>query len=319
METRANYVAVGTFVVALLAGIVIMALWLARIEFNRDFALYDIYFTGSVIGLGQGSAVSYNGIQIGRVTEIRVDPQNLQQVRVTIEVNQPALIKTDVVASLESQGLTGVAYVELSGGSKEAPELEARPGERYPVIASHPSRLQSLVSSAPEALAHLIEVADRVAAILDDRNRTAIADILDNTRRVTGAAAARVGDIETVLGDTAAAAREMRSTLAAANETLADLRQMIGTKGGDARATLQSIDEASRKLEQLLTHVDALVQENRGPLRDFSQRGLNELSQLMIDARTLVAGLTRLTDEIQRDPARFLFGDRGDGYRLPAR
>jgi len=319
METRANYVAVGTFVVALLAGIVIMALWLARIEFNRDFALYDIYFTGSVIGLGQGSAVSYNGIQIGRVTEIRVDPQNLQQVRVTIEVNQPALIKTDVVASIESLGLTGVAYVELSGGSKEAPELEARSGERYPVIASHPSRLASLVASAPEALAHLIEVADRVAAILDDRNRTAIADILDNTRRVTGAAAARVGDIETVLGDTAAAAREMRSTLAAANETLADLRQMIGTKGGDARATLQSIDEASRKLEQLLTHTDALVQENRGPLRDFSQRGLNELSQLMIDARTLVAGLTRLTDEIQRDPARFLFGDRGDGYRLPAR
>ena len=319
METRANYVAVGTFVVALLAGIVIMALWLARIEFNRDFALYDIYFTGSVIGLGQGSAVSYNGIQIGRVTEIRVDPQNLQQVRVTIEVNQPALIKTDVVASIESLGLTGVAYVELSGGSKEAPELEARSGERYPVIASHPSRLASLVASAPEALAHLIEVADRVAAILDDRNRTAIADILDNTRRVTGAAAARVGDIETVLGDTAAAAREMRSTLAAANETLADLRQMIGTKGGDARATLQSIDEASRKLEQLLTHTDALVQENRGPLRDFSQRGLNELSQLMIDARTLVAGLNRLTDEIQRDPARFLFGDRGDGYRLPAR
>jgi len=319
METRANYVAVGTFVVALLAGIVIMALWLARIEFNRDFALYDIYFTGSVIGLAQGSAVSYNGIQIGRVTEIRVDPQNLQQVRVTIEVNQPALIKTDVVASLESQGLTGVAYVELSGGSKGAPELEARPGERYPVIASRPSRLQSFVSSAPEALARLIDVADRLAAILDDRNRTAITDILDNTRRVTGAAAARVGDIDTVLGDTAAAAREMRSTLAAANETLADLRQMIGTKGGDARTALQSIDEATRKLDQLLNHADALVQENRGPLRDFSQRGLNELTQLMIDARTLVAGLTRLTDEIQRDPARFLFGDRGEGYRLPAR
>ena len=319
METRANYVAVGTFVVALLAGIVIMALWLARIEFNRDFALYDIYFTGSVIGLAQGSDVSYNGIQIGRVTEIRVDPQNLQQVRVTIEVNQPALIKTDVLASLESQGLTGVAYVELSGGSKSAPEVEARPGERYPVIASRPSRLQSFVSSAPEALARLIDVADRMAAILDDRNRTAIADILDNARRVTGAAAARVGDIDTVLGDTAAAAREMRSTLAAANETLADLRQMIGTKGGDARTALQSIDEATHKLEQLLNHTDALVQENRGPLRDFSQRGLNELTQLMIDARTLVAGLTRLTDEIQRDPARFLFGDRGEGYRLPAR
>jgi phospholipid/cholesterol/gamma-HCH transport system substrate-binding protein len=314
METRANYVAVGAFVLAVVTGVVVLVLWLAKIEF-RDFALYDIYFTGSVTGLAQGAPVNYNGIQVGRVTEIRVDPQNLQQVRVTIEVNQPALIKSDAVASLESQGFTGVALVEIAGGSKDAPELEAEPGQRYPVIASRQSRLEAVVASAPEALARLIEVADRVAAILDDQNRAAIAETLDNIRRITAVAAAHAGDIDSFLGDTTAAVREMRATLAAANQVLLEFRQLVGERG-EARNALQAIDEAARQLDRLTAHLDALVQENRPSVRDFTQRGLNELSQLMVDSRTLVAGLTRLADEIQRDPARFLFGDRGgEGYR----
>jgi phospholipid/cholesterol/gamma-HCH transport system substrate-binding protein len=96
---------------------------------------------------------------------------------------------------------------------------------------------------------------------------------------------------------------------------LADLRQLVGEKG-DARVALKDIDEASRKLEQLEGHLDALVQENRPPLREFTGRGLNELSQLLVDARGLVAGLTRLVDDIERDPSRFLFGsNRREGYQ----
>ncbi|HKW54755.1 MAG TPA: MlaD family protein, partial [Stellaceae bacterium] len=156
METRANYVAVGAFVLLLLAGAVVALLWLARGQFNRESTYYDIYFSGSVTGLAQGSAVRYNGIQIGRVVEIRIDPQNTSQVRATIEVDQAAaVIKSDVVASLEVQGLTGAAFIEITGGSQGAPPLQRREGERYPVIASRPSGLQQVVTSAPEALARL--------------------------------------------------------------------------------------------------------------------------------------------------------------------
>jgi phospholipid/cholesterol/gamma-HCH transport system substrate-binding protein len=118
-----------------------------------------------------------------------------------------------------------------------------------------------------------------------------------------------------VVGDTAAAVRELRGTLATANQTLLELRELIGDKG-DARNALQGIDQASRKLDKLATNLDALVQENRGPLRDFSQRGLTQLSQLLVDARTLVGELTRLSDEIERDPTRFFFGaNRREGYQ----
>ena len=315
METRADYVAVGAFVLAILIGIVVAVLWIARVEFRQQFSYYDIYFTGSVTGLAQGSAVSYNGIRVGRVTELRIDPQNLQQVRVTIEVNQADLIRSDAVASLEFQGLTGVATIEITGGSQEAPPLVAKDAQRYPVIASVQSGLQRVVANAPEALSRLIDVADRLAAVLDEKNRAAIADTLENIRRVTAVAAARSGDLDSMLGDSAVAVRELRGTLAAASQTLDQLRQMVG-EHGEARSTLKSIDEASRQLGQLAGDVDRIVQDNRQPLRDFGQRSLNELSQLLIDARSLVQELTRVTDELERDPPRFLFGgNRREGYQ----
>jgi phospholipid/cholesterol/gamma-HCH transport system substrate-binding protein len=315
METRANYVAVGAFVLVVLIGIVTVVLWLARVEFRREFTYYDIYFTGSVAGLAQGAEVRYSGIRVGRVTEIRIDPQNLQQVRVTVELDQTALIKADAVASLEFQGLTGTSYIEISGGSQKAPPLEVRPGQRYPVIASKPSGLERVFASAPEVLARLLEVADRLNAFLDERNRAAIAETLDNMRRLTAVAAARAGDLDTMIADTAEAMRELRATLTTADQTLAELRQLVGERG-EVRGALQAIDGASRKLDKLETDLDALVQENRPPLRDFTQRGLNELSQLIVDARSLVGELTRLSEEIERDPARFLFGgERREGYQ----
>jgi len=315
METRANYAAVGAFVLAVLIAIVVVTLWLARVEFRSEFTYYDIYFTGSVTGLAQGSEVRYNGIRVGRVTEIRIDPQNLQQVRVTVELDQTALIKADAVASLEFQGLAGTSYIEISGGSQKAPPLEVRPGQRYPVIASQQSGLQRVFASAPEVLARLLDIADRLNAILDERNRAAIAETLENLRRLTAVASARAGDLDSVIADAATAMHELSNTLSVADQTLVELRQLIGEKG-DARGALQAIEGASRKLDKLTTDLDALVQENRPPLRDFTQRSLNELNQLMVDARALVGELTRLSEEIERDPARFLFGgERREGYQ----
>lgn len=315
METRANYVAVGAFVLLMLVGILIAALWIARIEFGREHSFYDIYFSGSVTGLAPGSEVRYNGIRVGRVEEIRIDPQNLQRVRVTVELEQPALIKSDAVASLEVQGLTGAAYIEISGGSQSSPLLAAQAGQRYPVITSRPSGLQRVFASAPELLARLAEVADKLSDVLDERNRAAIAETLDNIRRVTAVAAARSGDLDGAIGDTAAAMHDLRNMLASANDTLQQLHTLMGDQGEGGHA-LKSIDEASRKLDKLATNLDALVQETRPPLRDFSQHGLGQLSQLLVDARRLVGQLTRLSDEIERDPARFLFGgNRREGYQ----
>ncbi|HYM02000.1 MAG TPA: MlaD family protein [Stellaceae bacterium] len=315
METRANYIAVGAFVLFVLVAIVFAGLWLTRIELNQEFSNYDIFFDGSVTGLAKGAPVRYNGIQVGRVVEIRLNPQNLSQVRVTIEVDQTTQIKADSVASLEVQGLTGVAFVEITGGSQHAEPLTRKEGQRYPVIASRQSGLQQFVTNAPEVLNRVILLTDKLAALFNDKNQAAISETLENVRRLTEVTANRAGDVDAALGEAAGAMRDLRATLSTANQTILDVRRLV-TEGGEGQKALKSIDEASHKLEQLESHLDALVQEERGPLRDFSQNGLNQLSQLLADARTLVAGLTRLVDDIQRDPPRFFFGgDRREGYQ----
>jgi phospholipid/cholesterol/gamma-HCH transport system substrate-binding protein len=306
METRANYVAVGAFVLAMLAAVVVAVAWLGASSFNRDFAHYDINFTGSVTGLTQGSAVRYNGIQVGRVLELRINPKNLEQVRVTIEVDPTIQIRSDAVASLEVQGLTGLAFINITGGSQGGQPLERKEGERYPVIVSQQSGLQRVVTSAPEALMRMIEVADRLSQIFDDKNRAALAETLQNVRQLTAAAAGRSADIDAALADTAVAAHELRGTAA-------ELRQLFGE--GDARNMFVTLADTAKKLDRLADHMDGLVQENRPTLRDFGQNGLSQLSQLIVDSRALITSLNRVADELQRDPSRFLFGDRRGGYQ----
>ena len=145
MENKANYVLVGSFVLIVVLGLFGFVIWLAKLEVDREFARYTIYFEGSVAGLSTASSVLYNGIPVGTVETIGIDPKNPQQVRVVIEVATDTPVKRDSVAELQAQGITGVSLVALTGGSAGSPDLnEIREGERYPIIDSRPSQFQRL-------------------------------------------------------------------------------------------------------------------------------------------------------------------------------
>ncbi|HXP31728.1 MAG TPA: MlaD family protein [Stellaceae bacterium] len=314
METRAANVAVGSFVLILLAGVVIAVLWFARVQVGEGVNFYDIYFTGSVAGLDRGSTVRQNGVPIGRVTDIKLDPQNPKQVRVTVRVDQDVEIKSDAIAALELVGLTGGEQIDITGGSRDAPPLERKGDERYPVIASTTSGLQQVVTSAPELLARAMALMDQASDLLNEHNRAAIAQTLDNLRQVTAAAAGHSDEIGSAIADGAAAAHDLRDTLAHANEVIAELRRMAAP-GGNLDGAIKDLDRSAQQLAEIEKHLDGLVQENRPAIRDFTQRGLTELQQLIEASNGLVADLSRLADSLERDPSRFLFGDRRQGYQ----
>ena len=152
MENRAHYVIVGGFVIAILVGILVSIVWLTRLQFQREGAIYDIFFRGSVSGLNDGAPVNYNGVPIGRVIGIRLNSENVERIRVRIVVDAAIPIKQDAVASLETQGITGQAFVQISGGTNASPPAAIPPGRAFPVIASRPSHLQEVVTSAPQLL-----------------------------------------------------------------------------------------------------------------------------------------------------------------------
>src|SRR6201992_97048 len=123
METKANYVAVGAFVLACVIGLVVTVLWLAGVQYAQEYAYYQATFKGPVTGLGKGTVTRFNGIDVGRITDLVFDPNDPQSVIVTLQVQPNLNIREDSVATIDSQGLTGGSFVEISGGTVHSPLL----------------------------------------------------------------------------------------------------------------------------------------------------------------------------------------------------
>lgn len=314
METRASYVAVGAFVLALAAGAMVFVIWLARFQGQLEQARYDILFPGSVTGLQVDGTVRYRGITVGRVANIEIDRENIELVRVTIEVERGTPVRADSVASLEVQGITGVAYVLLSGGTNAAPPLEETTEEPYPVIPSKPSKLEEIFEGAPDLVNKLSTLVERVTLLFNDENREAVGQTLDNIRQVTATLAENRAAMNDVLTSGAAAAEQIRSMSAEFEALAAELRVQAGTMTADAGASLAALRQTADRISAVAAQFDAVIAENRQPIHDFSTIGLYEMTQLMTEMRLLVASLSRVSAQIERDPARFLFGDRQRGF-----
>jgi phospholipid/cholesterol/gamma-HCH transport system substrate-binding protein len=313
METRAHYVAVGSFVVAVIFLAFVAVLWVGRVELGHGrFQLYDIYFKGAVTGLSEGSAVLYNGVRVGRVADIRLNPANVEEVRVTVEIDKNAVIKTDAVAELVANLLSGQSFIQIRGGTQAAPVLTAKEGERYPVIASERSALERVYTRAPRLLDRLNNIADKLNALLDQKNQQAISDSLQNVRALTRILADRAKQLDALISGATDAVGTFHALLDHAD------RGLSGPHGleADAARTLGDFDTLAKNLGDTNRQIQRVIAENRPGLRDFSQRTLMQVNALIAQTQQFVAGLSRLTREIEENPARFLLGGtQRDGYR----
>jgi phospholipid/cholesterol/gamma-HCH transport system substrate-binding protein len=286
METKANYVAVGAFVVACVVGLVVTILWLAGTQYSQEYAYYQTFFKGPVTGLGKGTVTRYNGIEVGRVTDLAFDPNDPQSVVVTLQVQPGLNIREDSVASIESQGLTGATYVEISGGTKTSPVLTAKPDQKYPVIRAKQSTLQQLEQSAPEVIAKLNVAAGRLNDLLNDDNRRALGHVLANLDQTTSTLAKHSADIDAMLRN--------------ANQASAQLRDA----SQDLKPTIADADTTMKKYGKVADDADAFINGD----------GLAQLADLLGETRRLVASLTKFSEQLNRDPSKILFGDRRKGY-----
>jgi phospholipid/cholesterol/gamma-HCH transport system substrate-binding protein len=311
METRAHYVAVGAFVVAMIVLAFAAVLWLARAQLTTQGANYDIYFKGPVSGLRNGAPVEYNGVPVGKVSDIQIDPVNVEQIQVTVEIAANVAIKTDAAAAVETNILSGVSYIQIVGGTQDAPMLLPLEGQRYAVIRAHRSRLASAVARAPQLIEKADEALDHLNEMLDEKNRRAVSEIIDNARVFSGGLAERNKDIAELVTNANTAAHTL-STL------LDDIdRSYTGPDGlgNRAAAALADADRVAKNLTETSRQLQLTLQDVRPGVRTFSQQTLGDVGALVGEARQLISGVSRLVAEIERDPSRVLLGDRREGYR----
>lgn len=321
METRASYVLVGSFVLALSAAAAVFAVWLAKVELDQEPTRYVIYVAGNVTGLQVGSPVRYRGVPVGRVSDIRIDTDNIERIRVLVELAEDTPVRQDTVATLGLQGITGVAFVQLSGGTQSSPPLKPRAKGQLPEIEHESSGLEQVLEKAPELFSKAVLVADRLSALVDDKNLSAVRDTLQNLQNITGVLADRTKNLDSLIVDTGTTLKDVRDAAQNISKLSTDLSKATGPITGDAgkamkelNSTLKTARGTLRSIGKVSDELKKLVSENRTPLRDFSGGGLYELGLFVSEARILVANLTRLSTQIERDPARFFFGDTQKGF-----
>ncbi|HTZ36210.1 MAG TPA: MlaD family protein [Stellaceae bacterium] len=321
METRAHYVAVGAFVLAMVFLAFVAVVWLAGSQITASFNHFYIYFEGPVSGLSVGGRVEYNGIPVGTVSDIEIvsNPETLaanggKPIRVTIEIKSSVEIKRDAAASIQTNILSGVSFILISPGRSQE-LLEAHKGERYPVIRSRRSTLSSLAARGPQLLDKLDVILDHVDDVLNDHNREALAATLDNVRKVTGALAEHGDEIAADAQDALKSAASLFGNLDKSYTEPNGLKDRLASTLTDLSVSLKDFDKLANGLSDTNRQIQLTMQDVRPAVHTFSQRTLGDVDALIGEARQFIAGLGRLVAQIEHDPTRLLFGDRREGYQ----
>lgn len=319
METKANYVLVGIFTLAICIGSFGFVYWMARYGESRDTATLEIRIQGSVTGLSVGSQVLFNGIKVGDVRRLFIDQSNPDVVIAQTEIARSTPITRSTKASLGFQGLTGQAYVELNGGKINEPNLLEEADKEYAIarIDADPSAVNNLLQMAQDIFGRVNTVMASLEKFIDE-TRGPLVDTVNNTKVFTDALAKNTnvidelgksaGDVSVVMND----AKEMMARLNAASvrvdSVLTKIDDLLASEGGgvvgEARETLKSFKQVADTLNSKL-----------GPIADnlqrFSGQGLRDVQDLVSESRRSISRIERSISEIERDPQRLIFGGQG--------
>src|SRR3990167_8191756 len=195
METNINYAAVGAFVICLVAALVMAIIWLSSGFSFEHNSIYKIYMQESVSGLNIDSPVEFNGVGVGGVKSIELDPANPQLVQVLVDVKSTTPITQGTIATLQTRGMTGITFIALKDKSKDVTPIKLEEGDDYPVIKTGPSIFMRLDTA-------LTVLSDSIRELLDKENQQSIKAILLNMRDVTGALAANNQKLDRIIQNT---------------------------------------------------------------------------------------------------------------------
>ena len=300
-----NYPLVGLFVLVLGAALVAGVLWLASGgAFQKHYDLYLAVEDESVAGLNLNAPVKYNGVDVGKVRDIRLDPGNPERVNLLFAIERGTPIKVDTVAVLKTQGLTGIAYVELSGGARNAAPLQVLPGHQYPEIQTKPSLSARLENILTTVLAKLDSTSSSLNSILSTENKAAFKSALADIAAVSRTIAARKGTIDAGI---ASAARTFDNT-SRASAQVGPVIEQIGRSADAIEKMGNEVAHTSASAGKTVDSVGANVSSVGADIKRFTSETLPQLERVLGELGTLTTSLRRLSEQTERDPRGFLFG-----------
>jgi len=238
MYSRVNYTIVGIFVLLFGAGLVWFTFWLAKYGIHREFDTYKLYMTESVSGLSKDSVVKLRGVDVGRVSVIRIDPDNIEHVEIFLKIKRGVPIKRDMTAHTTMLGITGLLAIEIDGGSNAAESL--KPTEEFiPIIHTTPSWFSKTKNGLGGLTDDLIEISEKLRKLLNDKNVETVGKILDNTEVLTRKAVNSLDGIDTSLEEFRSAVKKMNKK---SEEAAKDFKKMQTDFAAIKKVTIPAIN-----------------------------------------------------------------------------
>ena len=296
MERNANYALVGAVTLFLFMGLVVFAVWLAKLQFNQEYDVYDILFVGPVRGLSEGGEVHFNGIKVGEVTKIALDKSDPNRVIARARVTSDVPIKTDSFATLEPQGITGVNYVQITAGSPAKPLLkETVQNGKIPVIRSQRSALSDLLEGGGTVLTRTIEALDRVNRVLSDDNVKTFSAALSDVQAITAEARER----KAIIADAQKALQSIDATAQSIAELSNSTQNLVN---GDGKRSLGELADAAAEMKAAAKDARSMISKLEGPTTDFASTGLPQLSSAIVTLQSAAESLDRLVSDVEQNP-----------------
>lgn len=281
MDRDVHYTKVGVFVLAALILLTTLILWLGKFLTTEEHDRYVVFMRESVSGLAVDAAVKYRGVNIGNVEKIEINPDNSEEIKLTLKVQKELPIKTDAKATLKTFGLTGLVFVEISGGSKEAKRLVGKKGE-LPIIPSFPStlaRLDDSITMLADKTAHTL---DRIDKLLDDEG---------------------IGSVKNVLRNISEMALEIKMQVSA----LKQIANATEETKQNAAKTLSEVDESVRKASQLIQAVQNKAERGDWDVKPSLDRANTQLFSIARELELTNASIRQAVEELSSDPSAVLF------------
>lgn len=301
METRANYVLIGTFTLLASVALLLFALWAAKYSSEKSWQTYAVVFDEPVTGLSEGSLVQYNGIAVGTVEALRLSPKDPRRVLATLRVQADAPVKTDTRAKMSMSGITGSPFIQLTGGSPSSPLLVDADRRDVPVIQTEASALQNIADTANRLVARL----DR---LLSEDNVVRVANTLENIESLTATVADQREDLRAIVVNAREASEQLEATLAKTDAMVTDVDREFVER---LPALVAKLDGTLTRLESAAAGAQGIVDENRGAIRSFTHDGLNQVGPTLVELRALTRDLRRVTDRLDSGAAGYLLGRDG--------
>lgn len=324
MESKAHYALIGVFVLLFfIMGIAFVA-WLSNAQFDKQFDDYEVVFSGPVRGLSEGSEVRYNGLRVGEVTALSLDPNDSSSVLTVIQVGSDTPVHTNSYAQLEPLGLTGLNYIQIFSGGEDFPLLKDLPGRGSPRIPGKMSQIDTFVEGGTSVIEGAQMALNRINTIMTEQAISDFQGILSNLNVISEKVSKADIDpelINRVLLSFETAAKDVSSAAEAVDIAANDTTEMITT---DAKALLKRAEASLAEVDKTLASIRVLSGDASDTAEDMSdainrlaQSGFTDLEETTDSLRRLMLTLERVADKLEQSPAQFIAGEEKTKVELP--